>query len=406
MSKLAKAMQRRSGEGREGAAVRLLMGASEALARQFKEHVLQGLIDGAVRKALGGQREGGGKAVPTPWSCRQCGPRLGNELRRNGHYRRRPLTVEGPITLRIPQLVCLSCGKSVPFSHPLLPRRSRLWLDVEQRIAQLYLEGCSYRATRRLLERSCRSSIGLMSIWRSFQQTGRRAHAPAARPPARYLALDEVYHRVKGEKRWFLCVRAQDAAGNKHWVGSALSKDRTQDSWDDALVRLGISRYNPPFAVISDGDDAIEGAVALALPGVKLNRCVWHLKHNAAEWIAKRYPDPEDADQRAALMAAVHVIVDAPTLDQRRQSLDALRPDFSWLARQLAAVLERIGPKDDDHPVRTNNLCERGFRELRRRTRPMDGFGSDKGASNFHLLWMFKENARINGRDYLAEILP
>lgn len=49
---------------------------------------------------------------------------------------------------------------------------------------------------------------------------------------------------------------------------------------------------------------------------------------------------------------------------------------------------------------------ERGFRELRRRTRPMDGFGSDAGAANFHLLWMLKENARSNGRDYLREILP
>ena len=36
----------------------------------------------------------------------------------------------------------------------------------------------------------------------------------------------------------------------------------------------------------------------------------------------------------------------------------------------------------------------------------MDGFGSDKGAANFHLLWMLKESARSNGRDYLAEILP
>lgn len=406
MTRLAEAMARRCQGEREGEAVRLLERGGEELVRQFKAHVLQQLIDGAVRRWLGPRRGNAAKRALTPWSCPRCGPRLGSELRRNGHYRRRPLVCQGPITLRIPQLVCLSCDKAVPFSHPLLPRRARLWLDIEQRIAQLYLEGCSYRATRRLLERSCRSSVGLMSTWRAFQRVGQRRHAAAPRPPARYLALDEVYQKVNGKQRWFLSVRAQDEAGNKHWVGSVLSSDRSREAWDTALVALGISRYNPPFAVICDGDQAIEGAVALALPGVKLCRCVWHLKHNAAEWIKERYPRAEDAGQRAGLMAAVHVIVDAPTLEQRRESLDVLRSDFPWLANQLARVLERVPAKDGDHPVRTNNICERGFRELRRRTRPMDGFGSDEGASNFHLLWMLKENARSNGRDYLAEILP
>lgn len=36
----------------------------------------------------------------------------------------------------------------------------------------------------------------------------------------------------------------------------------------------------------------------------------------------------------------------------------------------------------------------------------MDGFGSDQGAAKFHLLWVLKESARLNDRDYLSEILP
>ena len=60
----------------------------------------------------------------------------------------------------------------------------------------------------------------------------------------------------------------------------------------------------------------------------------------------------------------------------------------------------------EEGALRTNNLMERGFREPRRRTRQMDRFGSDHGAANFHLLWMLKENARSNARDYLNQILP
>ena len=406
MDRLAKTIEQRCAAGAVGSAVRRLEGMASELVRVFKERLLQDVIDRSVRHELGEVRTRSKKKGQSPWSCPGCGPRLGGEVRRNGHYLRRPLVKEGTITIRIPQLVCRVCQKAVPFVHPLLPRRKRLWLDIDQQVAQLYLEGCSYRATRRLVERSCRSSVGLMSIWRSFIGTGEAKHAPADRPQAHYLGLDEVHHKVKGKKRWFLSIRAQDASGGKHWVGSVLSSDRTQEAWETALVELGISRYNPPFAVLSDGDQAIEGAVGTTLPGVKMQRCTWHLKHNAASWIAERHPLAEEEGKRKGLMAAVHVIVDAPSLAHRHDSLAVLKEDFPWLVNRLAPALERIPPKDEGHPVRTNNLMERGFREMRRRTRPMDGFGSDQGAANFNLLWMLKENARINGRDYLKEILP
>ena len=406
MERLTEAIARRCARGEVGAAVRLLSRGADEAARATKEALIQGVIDSTVVRYLGKRRAGQPVARMSPWSCPQCGPRLGQELRRNGHYQRTPLAIEGPIRLRIPQLLCTVCGKSVPFTHALLPRRKRLWLDLEQQLVLLYLEGCSYRASKRLLERKTRSSVGLMTLWRSFMAVGSGTHAPAARAPAQYLALDEVHHKVKGEPRWFLAVRAQDASGGKHWVGSVLSADRSQAAWEEALVGLGISRYNPPFAVLSDGDAAIEGAVAMTLPGVRQQRCTWHLKHNAAEWIKERYPRQEDEGQRTGLMAAVHVIVDAPTLVQRRESLDELRTTFPWLTTRLERTLDRIPPKDPSHPIRTNNLMERGFRELRRRTRQMDGFGSDRGAANFHYLWMLKENARSNGRDYLAELIP
>lgn len=139
---------------------------------------------------------------------------------------------------------------------------------------------------------------------------------------------------------------------------------------------------------------------------MRTQRCTWHLKHNAVDWIRKRFPGDDHAGQREGLMAAVHVIVDAETLDERKESLDAIRPEFAWLTDALERVLVRVPPRDAEHPVRTNNLMERGFREDRRRIRPMDGFGSDEGAANIQLLWMLKENARINGRDYLREICP
>ena len=406
MNRLARELMARCERGERGDAVRQLSAVGDDMARLTKETILQAALDDAVTKALGPPR-GRRPGALAPWPCSRCGPRRGDQLRRNGHYRRQLVVCEGVVSLRMPQLVCVDCGHHVAFEHPLLRRRQRLWLDIEQMVVNCYLEGCGYRGTRRLVERRAGTSIGLMSTWRAFQEVARGPHRIPARPPARYLALDEVYHKVRGVGRWFLSARAVDDRGKLHWIGFVQSSDRSQQSWEAALDELGISRYNPPFAVMCDGDRAIEEAVRKCLPGVKVFRCSWHLKHNAAEWIRERFPRRvEDAGQRKGLMAAVHSIVDAPTLEQRAESLAALRRDFAWLADLLALALGRVGPKDANHPMRTNNPMERGFREQRRRTRPMDGFGSTDGATNFFACWMIRENARLNGRDYLRELIP
>ena len=404
MGRITAGLARQCREGQVGEAVRTVCRIGQEQARAAKEAMLQAVLDEAVIDRLGPSR-GLRKRELTSWVCPSCGERRGDQLRRNGHYQRQLLTLEGVVHLRMPQLVCADCRKSVPLEHPLIGRGQRLWLDIEQRIACLYLEGCSYRATKRLLERDTQSSIGLMSTWRRFQAVGKARHNVPTRPASQYLLLDEVYHKVRGEGRWFLCVRGRDAQGGLHWVGFVISKDRSQTAWERVFDELGISRYNPPFAVVSDGDRAIEEAVKKCLPGVKLYRCTWHLKHNAAEWVHERYPRDEDEGRRKGLMAAVNSIVDAPDLAQRSASMAVLREDFAWLAERLSPALERIPPRTPDHPVRTNNGIERGFREQRRRTRPMDGFGSEPGAENFVFLWMLKENARLNHRDYLTELI-
>lgn len=140
-------------------------------------------------------------------------PTPGRQLRRNGHYRRRPLVAEGMVELRIPQLVCTDCGRSVPFAHPLLPPRRRLWLDLDQRLTELYLEGASYRGAKRILERAADTDLGLMTLWRRLQAVAEGEHAAPGRPPASVVGLDEVHQRLRGEARWLLCARARDRTG-------------------------------------------------------------------------------------------------------------------------------------------------------------------------------------------------
>ena len=126
MGRIAGQVVERVTAGEVGEAVREVCGYADGQAKRVKQEVLQAVIEGAVDAALG-PRGGERKTAMAPWECRECGPRRGDQLSRNGRYRRQLLVIEGTITLMIPQLLCRDCRKSVAFTHALLaPRRHHL----------------------------------------------------------------------------------------------------------------------------------------------------------------------------------------------------------------------------------------------------------------------------------------
>jgi len=383
-----------------GEAARQLERGNAERMRLFTEQVLQEVIRLSLEDNLGPARRSRGE-LPVPWPCSRCGPRLAFQVMRNGTYARSPLTRHGPVCLRIPQLICRECGKGVPFSLPCLPRFRRLWCDVEHGLVKAYLSGHSYRTVASQVA----GQIGLMTAWRTLQRAAEGPHKPPPTPKLCAIGLDEMHIRVRGRAHWYLAARAKTETGKGYYLGSVLSEDRSQQAWEVALDGLGVRSLAADIPLMADGDMAIEGAVGQCLPGRHLGRCVWHVLHNVNEWLRQRLPGPENEGLRHGLMAGAQAVVNARTPRRRRESLAVLGESAPWLGAALEPVLRRVGYPDQTSP-RTNNVFERGFREWRRRVRPMDGFGSTRGATNFGLLWMLKENARALDQDWMEVIMP
>jgi hypothetical protein len=378
--------------------------AARVLAEQmrlFLEQALQEVIFLSLEEALGPARQSRGE-VPTPWSCPSCGPRLASHLMRNGTYGRSPLTRNGPVQLRIPQLVCRDCKRSVAFVLPCLPRFRRLWCDVEHELVRADLAGHSYRT---VASQVTRDQIGLMTAWRTLQRAAEAPHKPRPTPRLQALGLDEMHIRVHGQPRWYLVARGKTEDGKGYYLGSVLSEDRSQAAWEKALDGLGVQGINSEIPLVADGDAAIEAAVGRCLPGRELRRCAWHVLHNLNEWLRQRHPGAENEGLRRGLLAGAQAIINAPTPPKRAESLTVLHEAAPWLADWLSQSLSRVAYPDKDTP-RTNNVCERGFRDWRRRLRPMDGFGSNHGARNLGTLWMLKENARALDLNWMEVIMP
>lgn len=384
-----------------GEAARQVMQACAEQVRRFTESVLQEAIQLSLEEHLGPSRQRQKPERSVPWTCARCGPRLAAQVMRNGTYRRSPLTRHGPVSLRIPQLVCRDCGHSIPFSLACLPRFRRLWLDVEHELVKAYLSGHSYRTVASQVA----GQMGLMTAWRSVQRAAAGPHKPPPTPALKAVGVDEMHIRIAGKPFWYLTARGAAQDGKSYYLGAVLSEDRSQEAWEKALDGLGLGSLDPGLPLIADGDAAIEAAVGQCLPGRRLKRCAWHVLHNVNDWLRERLPGTQNEGLRRGLLAGAQSIVNAPTPAVRQASLAILAETAPWLVASLEPSLSRIGYPDEASP-RTNNVCERGFREWRRRIRPMDGFGSTGGARSFGSLWMLKENARALGLDWMEAIMP
>ncbi|MFQ5886822.1 MAG: transposase [Anaerolineae bacterium] len=393
----------------EGERLKAVEEESRRLLLGFKREAIEKALSLVVGRVLGPRWRRRGKRI-IPWNCRACGSRWASQVRRNGHYKRNLVVGEGVITLRVPQVECKGCGRSISIAGGLLKPRSRYWIEFDKEVTEFYMNGVSHRKVVEILARRIQSSLSPMTSWRALQRVGEKVKKEKEVPPhkVRVVALDEITHRVRGERRYTLA--AQDAERGE-WLAMRVSESRKEEAWVDLLDQLWDRAISPDSGVewvVCDGDLAIEAAVEIAYPGVKTQRCVWHLLKKAREVLEKRYPGQGNAERRSHLMGMIRGIFTTTREMEAHARFRALAQEDASLARylwpQLKRGLEYLRSPGRGVPSTTSRM-ERAIREYRRRTRPMDGFKTHSGAENFNQLWMAKERARKDGQDWLWEVM-
>jgi len=162
-------------------------------------------------------------------------------MRRNGHYRRGLVVEEGLITIQVPQIECKGCGKAIQIEWGIFKRRSRYWIGIDKEVTELYMNGVSHRKVAEILARRIQSSLSPMTSWRALQRVGERVRQRIGKgkeqPPhkAKIVALDEITHRVRGERRYTLA--AQDGERGE-WLAMMVSENRDEEAWVALLDEL------------------------------------------------------------------------------------------------------------------------------------------------------------------------
>jgi putative transposase len=322
---------------------------------------------------------------------------------RNGAYHRTLVTELGAITdLRIPR------RRLVPYRPSFLDRAARRTRSVDRVLRQAFLRGLSTRETAALAETLTGVTLSAAAISRLTRQLDEQVAAFHRRPirfPAHYLLVDGLWVSVRAsaraKRRVVLAAYGIDETGRRELLDYRQAASESSAEWSRFLTSLAARGLDPDEVrlVTADGADGIAAAVAEVFPAADLQRCWTHRIRNLL--------DAVPVGERRACLRGLRAIYRART---RHAAVAAYwrwartwRPRHPILVRRLEADLDDLLavfalPEPIRRSLRTTNLIERAFRELRRRLRPIGALPDRRSADRILYGQVVRLNDLLAGR--------
>ncbi len=294
---------------------------------------------------------------------------------RNGYYLRDFVTRLGTLRLRIAR------ARGQSFLPKGLERFQRRAEDVLMLIREAFLRGISTRQVGRvvaILTGEVVSAQTVSKISRSLDRLVKAFHQGRLKDEWAYLFLDGVSLRMRrpsGRKRVHMLVAyGVRRDGSRQLLAFLRSQGESQAAWEGLLNDLcarGLAGNNL-LLIVTDGCPGLAAALQTVYPRVPHQRCWVHKMRNILEKVRKRDYEAVKLDAQAIYRAE----------DERgaRAAFQAFqarwRGAYPAMVKRLQQDLPELlcffrFPRRLWRKLRTTNVIERCFVEVRRRTRPM-----------------------------------
>jgi transposase-like protein len=294
---------------------------------------------------------------------------------RNGYKERSLKTRVGELTLKKPQF------REIPFQTKVFDRYSRVERALINAIIESYLQGVSTRRVQDIVSRLGIEELSASSVSRIAKELDEKVEEFLKRPiehPVPYLFVDASYFKVRTNSRYvtkaFLIVTGIRDDGYREILGARIADGEDELFWSGLFQDLTDRGLSGVKLVISDGHKGIQKAVEKSFLGASWQMCHVHLVRAVLRNVAKKY-HKEIADKiKIALEdeTKTHELIlelesrgyskAADTLERFRFSL--------WNYRSFS--------REHWRRIRTTNGLERINKELKRRTRVVGAFPSDR----------------------------
>jgi transposase-like protein len=304
---------------------------------------------------------------------------------RNGSYQRGLITPVGKIEqLRVPR------DRDGTFATQVFEEYHRATGEVEDALLEMWLQGISQRKIAQVTEKLGAVRIGKDAVSRIAQRleaelsSFRQRRLGSAYP---YLFLDATYLKVNwgshvGDLALLVAIGVNEQGFREVLAVESAAGER-KEAYRNLLKGLLERGLHGVQLVVSDDHESIKSAVGTELPGARWQRCVAHFERN----VLVHVPSPDMAEVAADLKGIFSV--------HRRESADALVKAFAdryqkRFAKAVSVLQAGVSdalafldfPSGHQRLLRTTNGLERLFGEVKRRTRVVGVFPSEKSAAN------------------------
>jgi putative transposase len=270
-----------------------------------------------------------------------------------------------------------------------LDRYERIHEDVDRAMGQLFLAGVSTRRLKGIAKELFGRSISAQTVSKASETLDEeleRYRTAALDDDYAFLFLDGIHDKVREigvERKVLLCALGVRKDGTKKILAFRLVDQEDENVWSAFLVELkarGLKGGHLKM-ITTDGQPGLLKALRQHYTFVKQQRCIAHKMRNVVVKLKRPQKKP-CADEARLIWAAPN----------RKEAVKRFKVwEKNWfpeaesavkcMRKDLYACLQYYDlPKEQWKMVRTTNVLERSFREVRRRTRPMNFFPNQASA--------------------------
>jgi putative transposase len=333
---------------------------------------------------------------------------LNREDFRNGFYPRTWKTQLGLIEkLWIPR-----CRKK-SLTKELLKRYKDNEESINNLIKDIFLAGVSTNRVGEVLEPIIGKRISRQTVSNVVAKLDielQQYHARSFNEPYLYLFFDGIVLNGKdslgAKKRFVLVAYGIKPSGERELIDFMLAGSESYNAWYKLVNDLRQRNLNVTRLIITDGAKGLHKALDELYPRIKRQRCWVHKLRNMAKYTKKSISEKFTDEARGIYKA-----------DTKRQAVKRFRRLKSKWYRLAPKAIECLQkdidemlnffecPKEHRIKIRTTNAIERVFREVRRRTRPMNCFTNDASCERilYGLFYYYNKKYKRNIVKVIAE---
>lgn len=265
-----------------------------------------------------------------------------------------------------------------------------------QLVEQMHLLGISQRKIRQLAWLCFKVKMSPTKVGKIYRELAEKEEANLNHQPLddnyEYLLMDGIWEKTKGygwddNQSVLLCVLAIRPNGERKVLGFTLARSENTDSWSQLLKGIkqrGLTGKNLKL-VITDDNQSAKNSLAIFYPGVAVQNCIVHKMRNVlakTTYKNKRQmaddlksifgsQDRKEAETKAKQTVRKWYLIEPKATESLRYNIEYCFTYFNY-------------PKAIWSKIRTTNILEREFREVRRRIKVFDNtFQNETSANNY-----------------------